>query len=162
MCRSVRACLGSHREANKTGAHDGKAGTHRRTPQNGGCLKRKSRGAPHPSRRVRERSFPNSEGRIENGKAERGKEVKNAILIDKIEKIDETETIILRYLIRVLPYNSADGGKRIDYAHTARFLEMSYSRFSKAVERLKERGIVVQKGEKLYLGSMIVEAVATK
>ena len=46
---------------------------HRRTPQNGGCLKRKSRGAPHPSRRVRERSFPNSEGRIENGKAEKGK-----------------------------------------------------------------------------------------
>ena len=88
--------------------------------------------------------------------------MKNAILIDKIKKIDETETIILRYLIRVLPYSSADGGKRIDYAYTARFLEMSYSRLSKAVERLKERGIVVQKGEKLYLGSMIVESVATK
>ncbi len=88
--------------------------------------------------------------------------MKNAILIDKIKKIDETETIILRYLIRVLPYSSADGGKRIDNAYTARFLEMSYSRFSKAVERLKERGIVVQKGEKLYLGSMIVESVATK
>ncbi len=86
--------------------------------------------------------------------------MKNAILIDKIMEMDETEVMILRYLIRVLQYNSADGGKHIDYASSARFLGISYSCFSNAVKRLKEKQIVIQNGEKLYLGKMIVEAIA--
>lgn len=88
--------------------------------------------------------------------------MKNAILIDKIKEMDETEVIILRYLIRVLQYNSADGGKRISYARSAKFLGMTYPCFTKAVKRLKEKQILVQSGEKLYLGKMIVEAVAAK
>lgn len=87
--------------------------------------------------------------------------MKNAILIDTIKEMDETEVIILRYLIRVLQ-NSADGGKRISYARSAKFLGMTYPCFTKAVKRLKEKQILVQSGEKLYLGKMIVEAVATK
>ena len=87
--------------------------------------------------------------------------MKNAILIDKIKEMDETEVIILRYLIRVLQ-NSADGGKRISYTRSAKFLGMTYPCFTKAVKRLKEKQILVQSGEKLYLGKMIVEAVAAK
>ena len=87
--------------------------------------------------------------------------MKNAILIDTIKEMDETEVIILRYLIRVLQ-NSADGGKRISYARRAKFLGMTYPCFTKAVKRLKEKQILVQSNEKLYLGKMIVEAVATK
>ena len=138
---------------------------HRRTPQNGGWLKGESRGAPHPlstSERAKllELGEPPRKRQIERAKR-RCKTMKNAILIDKIKEMDETEVIILRYLIRVLQ-NSADGGKRISYARSAKFLGMTYPCFTKAVKRLKEKQILVQSGEKLYLGKMIVEAVAAK
>ena len=127
-------------------------------------MERSGSGAPDPlSTRGRAKILgvgePPRKRQIERAKR-RCKTMKNAILIDKIKEMDETEVIILRYLIRVLQ-NSADGGKRISYARSAKFLGMTYPCFTKAVKRLKEKQILVQSGEKLYLGKMIVEAIAT-
>lgn len=76
-----------------------------------------------------------------------------AILIDGIQKIDATETKILRYLSREL----TEGGQRIDYARAARVLNMTYQAFSKGVDRLVAGGIIKKYDGALYLGASIVD-----
>lgn len=78
-----------------------------------------------------------------------------AILIDKIKKIDKTEAMILRYLLRAL----RKGGCRIDYDMSSRALGMTYSCFSKGVERLIENEIVTENDGKLYFNAQTVVEV---
>lgn len=76
----------------------------------------------------------------------------SAILVEKITKINETEALILRYLVRVL----RNGPKRIDYACTSRALDMTYTCLSKAIDRLIEKGLIVGCKGELSLGSAVV------